>query len=471
MPRFSVGLILVFTLSAAVAVSGQDKGKEKEDDPIKAKLDKAKAVYEIEIEKTEKAILDSFTKTEAVARKNGNKAVIDQVRAERTAFELTGAVPKSLPGPVQQHITAARAPLEIAYAVAIRDYTKANQNKKAAEVQQAIEEFKASGSFGGRFFYLVNKASGKSAEVKDGSAARGVFLVQTRGADKPSQQWSLVPVGPPGVFQIRNRHSGYFANIAGNPGAGGPISVWSGDAGDHNHWSLSREGNHYLIRSVTNKLYATVKDGSKTTSRRADPDRQVRQGRSAVGDRSGQDHQVADHLLFYSSRCSSSSVSRSVESEPCRQWPIASGRTFLTRTRTARGCPSVLRSRSTVSSVPGSNRRARTRPRPPAEMSRTIAGQSSTVSAPPWPTAVSIAHAVARVNACRTAVRRSSGGRSRQDSPDGVRAGDRRVVSILKNCRQVAGRSAGRGRRAGQIGVVHPLAELRGQPAGGRCPP
>lgn len=220
-------------------------------------------MYEIEIEKTEKAILDSFIKTEAVARKNGNKTVIDQVHAERTAFELTGTVPKSLPGPIQQRIAATRAPVETAYAVAIRDYTKANQDKKAAEAQQAIEEFKASGSFGGRHFSIVNKASGKSVEVKDGSAARGVFLVQTRGADKPSQQWSFAPVGPPGVFTIRNHHSRFFANIAGNPGSGGPISVWSGDAGDHNHWAITREGNHYLIRSVANKLYATVKDGSK----------------------------------------------------------------------------------------------------------------------------------------------------------------------------------------------------------------
>src|SRR5262245_23916687 len=67
-----------------------------EPDLIKEKLDRAKAEYSAEVDKARQGVLDALQKREDAARQSGDKKAVDEVKAERQAFEEKGALPKSV---------------------------------------------------------------------------------------------------------------------------------------------------------------------------------------------------------------------------------------------------------------------------------------------------------------------------------------------------------------------------------------
>jgi hypothetical protein len=80
-----------------------------------------------------------------VARASGNKKLLDQVKADRKAYEEKDEVPKGVPAAKRQKLAASRMALEAAYAAAIRDYTKAKKDDEAAAVEKELDEFKKGG--------------------------------------------------------------------------------------------------------------------------------------------------------------------------------------------------------------------------------------------------------------------------------------------------------------------------------------
>ena len=55
---------------------------QQDDDPIRIKLDKALARYDVEFEKYSLAVVASFEKRSETARKKGDKQLVDQIKLE-----------------------------------------------------------------------------------------------------------------------------------------------------------------------------------------------------------------------------------------------------------------------------------------------------------------------------------------------------------------------------------------------------
>jgi tRNA A-37 threonylcarbamoyl transferase component Bud32 len=114
-----------------------------ETDPIKAKLDKAREVYEADYEKLRKEMLEGFQEKEDAARKDGNKKVVDQVKTEREAFENRNQLPRVVASaPYEQGLKKAVVAMEAAYDVAVKEYTKAKEDAKARSVEEELKQFK-----------------------------------------------------------------------------------------------------------------------------------------------------------------------------------------------------------------------------------------------------------------------------------------------------------------------------------------
>lgn len=138
MVRTLLTVVCVFAAAVASARAA--------DDPTKDKLDKAKTAYDEQTEKSRAALIKRLQDREEAARKEGNKKLVDQVKAEREAFESRGELPKTVPttGYVRES-KQARIALEAAYAAAIKEYTKAKKDDEAAVVEKELAAFKEDG--------------------------------------------------------------------------------------------------------------------------------------------------------------------------------------------------------------------------------------------------------------------------------------------------------------------------------------
>jgi hypothetical protein len=134
MPRtlLALSIVMLMTLSA----------RGREDDPVRVKLDKAKAAYATELEKFEKDIGAYFDKREESARKSGDKKSLDLVKVERTAFEERSELPASAPRAAKLRLATARTAMEKAYATAVKEYTMAKKDDAAAGIEKELTAFK-----------------------------------------------------------------------------------------------------------------------------------------------------------------------------------------------------------------------------------------------------------------------------------------------------------------------------------------
>ena len=130
----------LLALPAIVVMTLFAQGRE--DDPVKVKLDKAKAAYAAEQEKFEKEIAAYFDKREEVARKSGDKKALDLIKVERAAFEERSELPASAPRTTKQRLSLARTAMERAYALAVKEYTIAKKDDDAAAVEKELATFK-----------------------------------------------------------------------------------------------------------------------------------------------------------------------------------------------------------------------------------------------------------------------------------------------------------------------------------------
>lgn len=224
----------------------------------KARIEKAKAAYDGELDKLETTVANLFNTYENAARKQGDKATLDRLKPERVAFDLTGALPKDLPAATKQKFTAASDALAAAYNLAIKEYTKAGKDDEAAAVQKELDKLKKGP--GERYFYLVNKKTGLVVATETETGARGSHLVQVKRTDKPHQQWAFVPTNRQHIYHVKNRASGHFFNIGGGVGEGARLTVWDGGGGTNNNFTPTREGFYYTFLSDDSKKFACVAD-------------------------------------------------------------------------------------------------------------------------------------------------------------------------------------------------------------------
>lgn len=158
LPSFVVLLGLILWSSTAGA----------QDDAVKTKLEAAKATFKQEMIKLNaKPVGEWFDKREEAARKTGNKKLVDEIKAERVAFNERGDLPKTAPPDMRKKVTAVRTAMESAYDAAVKEYTRGKKDAEATAVEKEFADFKDG---------LLN--DGRRKWAYDG----GVFTLVKRGA-------------------------------------------------------------------------------------------------------------------------------------------------------------------------------------------------------------------------------------------------------------------------------------------------
>ncbi len=138
LPRLYCFLCSLAIVSLAV---GLCPARADDADAVKEKLFQAKKTFDAETQKFRQAVGDLLDKREEAARKAGSKKQLDQVKAERTAFEATGDLPAMLPPAVLKTLTAARTNLDKAYQGGVRDYIRLKQDAAADAVEKERQAF------------------------------------------------------------------------------------------------------------------------------------------------------------------------------------------------------------------------------------------------------------------------------------------------------------------------------------------
>jgi hypothetical protein len=129
--------VLACLIGAAVAASGDD-----DKDPIREKLFAAKVAYDKEMSQIRGLMGDWLDKREESARKAGDRKLVDQVKSDRRAFDEDGDIPKNAPTGLAPRQDKAKKTLEAAYSEAVKAYTKAKQDDRAAVVEKELLEFR-----------------------------------------------------------------------------------------------------------------------------------------------------------------------------------------------------------------------------------------------------------------------------------------------------------------------------------------
>lgn len=112
-------------------------------DPIADKLAAAKAEFDRERGVYAAAVEAWLGGREEAARQAGDKKRIDEIKAQRLAFEQGGAAPEGLPVPTRRRYERAEAAIAEAYREAIAEFVKAHRDEDAdaveAEARAVIE--------------------------------------------------------------------------------------------------------------------------------------------------------------------------------------------------------------------------------------------------------------------------------------------------------------------------------------------
>jgi hypothetical protein len=114
-----------------------------EDDPVQARVSKAKAAYEAALEKHKESALGWFNSRERLARNVGDKKTLDQIESERGQFEENGLLPRSAPALLRTEATRIRNTLEGVYEAAVRDYTRLGLDEKATLIDGDLQAIRA----------------------------------------------------------------------------------------------------------------------------------------------------------------------------------------------------------------------------------------------------------------------------------------------------------------------------------------
>jgi alpha-galactosidase len=100
----------------------------------------------------------------------------------------------------------------------------------------------------GTYYRMINRNSGKVAEVANFSTADGGNVQQWTSTGTSSQQWSFVSVGG-GYYNVINRGSGKCLDVSGASTTNGAnVQQWTCGSGTNQRWSLtSLTGGYYRL--------------------------------------------------------------------------------------------------------------------------------------------------------------------------------------------------------------------------------
>lgn len=126
--------ILAILLVATVPVVAQE-------DLIATKLDSARLKYQEEIERQKSDLLETLQNKEDAARKAGDIAAVDRVKAERDAFNLADNLPSVVStAHYKQGIIKAKLALKTAIQTGVKEYLAAKQDDLAKALQPELDE-------------------------------------------------------------------------------------------------------------------------------------------------------------------------------------------------------------------------------------------------------------------------------------------------------------------------------------------
>src|SRR5579883_393360 len=134
--RRFVSVCVVLTLAVGLCPARAD-----DVGTVKEKLYQAKKEYDGEVRKFRKSVTDWFDKRDTEARNAGDKKLVDQVKAERKAFEKSDEQPATMPTAFQDQIKSARTKLDKAYTAAIKDYLRLKEDKAAEDTEKEQQKF------------------------------------------------------------------------------------------------------------------------------------------------------------------------------------------------------------------------------------------------------------------------------------------------------------------------------------------
>jgi hypothetical protein len=101
----------------------------------------------------------------------------------------------------------------------------------------------------GTYYRLINRNSGKVAEVSNFSTADGGNVQQWTSTGTSSQQWSFVSVGS-GYYNVINRNSGKCLDVNGaSTTDGANVQQWTCGSGTNQRWQLIAVGSYYELKA------------------------------------------------------------------------------------------------------------------------------------------------------------------------------------------------------------------------------
>ena len=107
-------------------------------DPVKVRLDTAQDAYRSEMKLYREKGTAWLEAREATARKGGDKKAVDRVHEEQRVLRTVSDIPAAAPPDIRQRPVDAKAKLVKAYAAAVKDWTKAGDDKAAAEADKEL---------------------------------------------------------------------------------------------------------------------------------------------------------------------------------------------------------------------------------------------------------------------------------------------------------------------------------------------
>jgi hypothetical protein len=196
-----------FVLFTCLLTFGLCSARADEAEMVKEKLFQAKKEFDAEVQKFKKAITDQLDKREEDARKAGNKKMVDQVKAERTAFEKAGDPPQMVPSTIRESVTSARSKLDKAYTGAIKEYLRLKLDDSIEAIEKEQQEFRLLSAiqFGKRTYlaalkHFDLKVDNSSSFANDGTWD-GKFKFKLNGEPAPHSIFLHPP--PRGTSQVK----------------------------------------------------------------------------------------------------------------------------------------------------------------------------------------------------------------------------------------------------------------------------
>lgn len=176
------------------------------EDQIGPKLDKAKAQHAVDVQKYRDSVEEYFHKKESVARAEGNKKLVDQIKLDADAFAKTGLLPKTAPALLGQKHAAVRKAMEDAHRAAIKQYTKAGMDTEATAVEKQLEAFMAAKPVAPK--PDLNKPEPGKPEPKIATAATGRVkagdFIQLEDNGKANPEFAMIAKAvTPNIVELR----------------------------------------------------------------------------------------------------------------------------------------------------------------------------------------------------------------------------------------------------------------------------